>query len=34
MEILLAIQDIWYHIKKHRLGLRTLLRFLKDYFGG
>jgi hypothetical protein len=34
MEILLAIQDIWYHIKKHQLGLRTLLRFLKDYFGG
>jgi len=29
-----AIQDIWNHIKKHRLGLRTLLRFLRDYFGG
>jgi hypothetical protein len=29
-----AIQDIWYHIKKHRLGIRTLLRFLRDYFGG
>jgi len=29
-----AIQDIWHHIKKHRLGLRTILRFLKDHFGG
>lgn len=29
-----AIQDIWNHIKKHRLGIRTLLRFLRDYFGG
>lgn len=29
-----AIQDIWNHIKKHRLGMRTLLRFLRDYFGG
>jgi anaerobic magnesium-protoporphyrin IX monomethyl ester cyclase len=29
-----AIQDIWHHIKKHRLGIRTLLRFLRDYFGG
>jgi anaerobic magnesium-protoporphyrin IX monomethyl ester cyclase len=29
-----GIQDIWYHIKKHRLGIRTLLRFLRDYFGG
>jgi len=34
MEILLAIQDIWHHIKKHRLGPRTSLRFLKDYMGG
>jgi anaerobic magnesium-protoporphyrin IX monomethyl ester cyclase len=29
-----AIQDIWHHIKKHRLGIRMFLRFLKDYFGG
>jgi anaerobic magnesium-protoporphyrin IX monomethyl ester cyclase len=29
-----AIQDIWYHVKKHRLGIRTLLGFLRDYFGG
>ncbi len=29
-----AIRDIWNHIKKHRLGIRTLLRFLRDYFGG
>ncbi len=29
-----AIRDIWNHIKKHRLGFRTLLRFLRDYFGG
>jgi len=29
-----AIQDIWHHIKKHRLGIRTVLGFLRDYFGG
>ncbi len=29
-----AIRDIWRHIKKHRLGIQTLLRFLKDQFGG
>ena len=29
-----GIHDIWHHIKKHRLGIRTVLRFLKDYFGG
>lgn len=29
-----AIQDIWHHIKKHRLGIGTLFHFLKDYFGG
>jgi anaerobic magnesium-protoporphyrin IX monomethyl ester cyclase len=29
-----AIQDIWHHLKKHRLGIRTLLRFLRDHFGG
>jgi len=29
-----AIQDIWHHVKKHRLGVRTLLNFLRDYFGG
>jgi anaerobic magnesium-protoporphyrin IX monomethyl ester cyclase len=29
-----AIQDIGHHIKKHRLGIRTLLGFLRDYFGG
>lgn len=29
-----AIQDIWSHIKKHRLGFGTVFRFLKDYFWG
>jgi len=29
-----AIQDIWHHIKKHRLGIGTLFHFLRDYFGG
>jgi anaerobic magnesium-protoporphyrin IX monomethyl ester cyclase len=29
-----AIQDIWHHVKKHRLGIRTLVAFLRDYFGG
>ena len=29
-----AIQDIWHHVKKHRLGIRTVLGFLRDYFGG
>jgi anaerobic magnesium-protoporphyrin IX monomethyl ester cyclase len=29
-----GILDIWYHIKKHHLGIRTLLRFLRDHFGG
>jgi anaerobic magnesium-protoporphyrin IX monomethyl ester cyclase len=29
-----AIQDIWHHIKRHRLGIETLFHFLKDYFGG
>jgi len=29
-----AIQDIWHHIKKHRLGIGTLFRFLKEFFGG
>ena len=29
-----AIRDIWHHVKKHRLGIRTVLGFLKDYFGG
>jgi anaerobic magnesium-protoporphyrin IX monomethyl ester cyclase len=29
-----GIRDIWHHIKKHRLGARTVLRFLRDYFGG
>ena len=29
-----GICDIWHHVKKHRLGLRTLLGFLRDYFGG
>ena len=29
-----AIQDIWHHVKKHRLGIRTVLVFLRDYFGG
>jgi anaerobic magnesium-protoporphyrin IX monomethyl ester cyclase len=29
-----AIQDIWHHIKKHHLGFRTFLRFLRDHLGG
>jgi anaerobic magnesium-protoporphyrin IX monomethyl ester cyclase len=29
-----GILDIWHHIKKHHLGVRTLLRFLRDHFGG
>jgi anaerobic magnesium-protoporphyrin IX monomethyl ester cyclase len=29
-----AILEIWHHIKKHRLGLGTLFRFLKEYFRG
>jgi len=29
-----AIQDIWHHVKKHRLGIRTLLLFLKDHLRG
>lgn len=29
-----AIQDVWHHIKKHRLGIWTILRFLRDQFGG
>ena len=29
-----ATLEIWHHIKKHRLGFRTLFRFLKDYFMG
>ncbi len=29
-----ALRDIWNHIKKHRLGIGTLFRFLKEYFGG
>ncbi len=29
-----GIHDIWHHVKKHRLGFRTLLGFLRDYFGG
>ena len=29
-----GIHDIWHHVKKHRLGFRTLLSFLRDYFGG
>jgi anaerobic magnesium-protoporphyrin IX monomethyl ester cyclase len=29
-----AIKNVWHHIKTHRLGIGTLLRFLKDYFGG
>jgi anaerobic magnesium-protoporphyrin IX monomethyl ester cyclase len=29
-----AIQDIWGHIKKHRLGIQTIFRFLKEYFWG
>ena len=28
-----AIQDTWHHIKKHHLGFRTLLRFLRDHLG-
>lgn len=29
-----AILDIWHHVKKHRLGMGTLFRFLKEYFRG
>lgn len=29
-----ALREIWDHIKKHRLGIRTILQFLRDYFGG
>ena len=29
-----AIQDIWHHIKKHRLGIGMFIRFLRDFFGG
>jgi len=29
-----GIQDIWHHIKKHRLGIGTFFRFLRDYFRG
>lgn len=29
-----ALREIWNHIKKHRLGIGTLLRFIKEYFGG
>jgi anaerobic magnesium-protoporphyrin IX monomethyl ester cyclase len=29
-----GVQDIWHHIKKHHLSIRTLLRFLRDHFGG
>ncbi len=29
-----AILDIWHHIHKHRLGIGTLFRFLKEQFKG
>ena len=29
-----GIQDIWHHVKKHRLGIRMFLSFIRDYFGG
>jgi anaerobic magnesium-protoporphyrin IX monomethyl ester cyclase len=29
-----GIRDIWHHIRKHRLGFRTVFHFLRDYFGG
>ena len=29
-----GILDIWHHAKKHRLGIRMFLRFIRDYFGG
>jgi anaerobic magnesium-protoporphyrin IX monomethyl ester cyclase len=29
-----GVQDTWRHIKKHRLSIRTLFRFLKDQFWG
>jgi len=29
-----AILDIWHHVKKHRLGMGTLFRFLIEYFKG
>jgi hypothetical protein len=29
-----GIQDIWHHIKKHHLNIRTVFRFLKEQFWG
>ncbi len=29
-----ALRDVWNHIRKHRLGIGGVFRFLKDYFGG
>ena len=29
-----AILDIWHHVQKHRLGIGTIFRFVKDYFWG
>ena len=29
-----TIKDLWIHIKKHRLGIQTIFRFLKEYFWG
>jgi anaerobic magnesium-protoporphyrin IX monomethyl ester cyclase len=29
-----GIQDIWHHIKKHRLSIRMVFRFLKEQFWG
>jgi len=29
-----AVLEIWHHIKKHRLGVGTIFRFLKEYFRG
>lgn len=29
-----GIRDLWHHIKKHRITLRTIFQFLKEYFRG
>ncbi|MCJ7663408.1 MAG: hypothetical protein MUO24_04130 [Desulfobacterales bacterium] len=29
-----AVQDVWRLAKRHKLGLRTLMTFIKDYFWG
>jgi anaerobic magnesium-protoporphyrin IX monomethyl ester cyclase len=29
-----GVRDLWHHIKKHRITLRTIFQFLKEYFRG